>query len=159
MTVTTTTTSTGRTITSTPRPNRAAPPVRLESPARLAAAHRSASADRGQLVIRHRVVEKIARQAASEIATAGGTTGGFLGLWSRTDLSARPKAEVELSGRTASIDLTVAVSYPTPLRDAAEEVRQHVMDRVAELVGIEVSRVDVTITALHQPSSRPEGLR
>lgn len=153
------TTTTGRTTTTAIRPLRTAPPVRLESPARLAAENRSASADRGQLVIGHRVVEKIARQAASEIAAAGGTIGGFLGLGSRSDLSARPKAEVELSGRTASIDLTVAVAYPTPLRQAAEEVRQHVIDRVAELVGVEVTRVDVSITALHQPSSRLEGLR
>lgn len=130
----------------------------LEPPA-VRAGSRIHPADRGQLVIDHKVVEKIARQAASEVATTGGTTGGFLGLGSRTDLSALPKADVELSGQTASIDLSIAVAYPTPLRQATEQVRQHVMDRVAELVGVDVTRVDITVTALHQVPTGPAVLR
>lgn len=129
----------------------------LEPPT--AQAPRAHPADRGQLVIDHKVVEKIARQAASEVTAVGGTTGGFLGLGSRANRSALPKADVELSGQTASIDLSIAVAYPTPLRQAADQVRQHVMDRVAELVGIEVTRVDITVTTLHHAATGPGVLR
>lgn len=98
----------------------------------------------------HKVVEKIASQAAGEVATTGGSTGGVLGIGSHTDLSARPKADVELSGRTASVDLRIVVAYPTPIRRAAEQVRQHVIDRVGELAGVEVTRVEITVSALHR---------
>ncbi|HET9648484.1 MAG TPA: Asp23/Gls24 family envelope stress response protein [Microlunatus sp.] len=123
------------------------------SPSRLAAG------DRGRLVIGRNVVEKIARQAASEVATAGGRTGGVLGIGSHTDMSALPEADVELSSRTASIDLDISVAYPTPLRQTTERVRQHVMDRVAQLAGVEVSRIDITVTALHSATVMPEALR
>lgn len=105
----------------------------------------------------HKVVEKIASQAASEVATAGGSIGGVFGIGSHTDLSARPKADVELSGRTASVDLTITVAYPTPIRHAADQVRQHVVDRVGELTGVEVTRVDITVSALHRDADSSNG--
>jgi len=114
---------------------------------------------RGRLVVSRKVVEKITRKAASEVAEAGGTSGGVLGLGSRSDLSALPKADVELSGRTASIDLDISVAYPTPIRQATDRVRQHVMDRVAQLTGLEVTRVDITVTGLHRTADRPQALR
>lgn len=120
---------------------------------------RTAAARRGRLVIGHRVVEKIARQAASEVAAAGGSSGGILGVGAHTDMSALPEVDVELSGQTASIDLDIAIAYPAPLRQATEQVRQHVMDRVAEMAGIQVTRVDLTITALHREPTRQESLR
>ena len=73
----------------------------------------------------HKVIEKIAGQAASEVASAGGSSGGFLGIGSHTDLSARPKVDVELSGGTASVDLAITVAYPTPIRKVTDQVRQH----------------------------------
>ena len=108
----------------------------------------------------HKVIEKIAGQAASEVASAGGSSGGFLGIGSRTDLSARPKVEVELSGGTASVDLAITVAYPTPIRKVTGQVRQHLIDRVGELTGVEVTRVDITVSALHRDTdTRTEGLR
>jgi uncharacterized alkaline shock family protein YloU len=105
----------------------------------------------------HKVVEKIASQAAGEVATAGGITGGVLGIGSHTDLSARPKVNVELSGGTATVDLAITVAYPTPIRQAAEQVRQHVIDRVGDLTGIEVTRVDITVSALHREADTSNG--
>ena len=52
---------------------------------------------RGQTVLAARVIEKIAAQVASDESSAGGSSGGFLGIGTRADLSARPKASVELS--------------------------------------------------------------
>lgn len=95
----------------------------------------------------HKVIEKIAGQAASEVASAGGSSGGFLGFGSHTDLAARPKVDVELLGATASVHVAITVGYPTPIRKVTEQVRQHLIDRVGELTGVEVTRVDITVSA------------
>ena len=114
---------------------------------------RAAAPGRGRLIINHKVIEKIASQAASEVARAGGSSGGFLGIGSHTDLSARPKVDVELSGGTASVDLAITVAYPTPIRQVTEQVRQHLIDRVGELTGVEVTRVDITVSAFHREAN------
>lgn len=103
---------------------------------------------RGQLVVSRLVVEKIASQAAVEIAAAGGRSGGFLGIGSHANLSSRPKVNVDLSGHTATIAVAVAIAYPSPIAAAAVQVRRRIMSRVGELAGIQVTRVDVTITML-----------
>lgn len=114
---------------------------------------RADRAARGSLVLARQVVEKIAGQAAAEIASAGGRSGGFLGFGTHTDLSARPKVDVSLFGRTATIEMAVAVAYPTSIRRSTERVRRQVVQRVKELAGVEVTRVDITLTALHRPTS------
>ena len=107
-----------------------------------------------------KVVEKIAGQAASEVAAAGGRTGGVFGIGAQPDLSARPRVEVELTGKTATIAIAVAIAYPTPIRRATDRVRRHVIDRVGSLAGVEVTRVDITVTAFQATDDpEPETLR
>ena len=89
----------------------------------------------------HKVIEKIASQAASEVARAGGSSGGFLGIGSHTDLSARPKVDVELSGGTASVDLCDHRGLSDSDSQGHRAGRQHLIDRVGELTGVEVTRV------------------
>lgn len=116
-------------------------------------------ARRGKLVMAAKVVEKVAAQAASE-AAAGGRSGGLLGIGAKTDLSARPKVDVDLSGTTATIDVEVAVAYPTPIRQATEQVRTHVIDRVHQLTGVTVTRIDIDVTGFHPVADhRQEKLR
>lgn len=107
------------------------------------------AASRGKLVMAAKVVDKIAAQAASEVAAAGGVSGGVLGIGAKTDLSARPKVDVHLSGKTATVDVEVAVAYPTSIRLATDRVRSHIIDRVGALTGVEVTRVDIDVTAFH----------
>ncbi len=104
---------------------------------------------RGSLVIDKLAVERIASRAASESGSTGGVSGGFLGLGAQGDLSAAPTAEVELIGRTAIVGLDLTVAYPMPIRDATDHVRHHVMERVLDLTGVEVTRVDITVAVLH----------
>ncbi len=104
---------------------------------------------RGRLVLDKQVVEKIAGQVASEIGAAGGRSGGFLGIGAHSDLSARPKVDVELAGRTATLEIAIAVAYPVSLRQATDRVREQVTRRVHALTGVEVTRVDITVVALH----------
>jgi uncharacterized alkaline shock family protein YloU len=103
---------------------------------------------RGRLVLHEKVVKKIAAQAAGEASVTGGSSGGFLGIGSRPDFSARPRAEVELSGNIATLSVTVGLRYPVPLRQATEELRQRIMDRVTALTGLDVRQVDITVSWL-----------
>lgn len=105
---------------------------------------------RGRLTLEKKAVERIAAQAASESDSGrtGGVAGGFLGFGTHADLSARPGATVELIGRTAHVTVEVTVAYPTPIRAATDAIRQHVTARVHELTGVQVTRVDITVTAL-----------
>lgn len=110
---------------------------------------------RGRLVLAKQVVEKIAGQVASEVSAAGGRSGGFLGIGTHTDLSARPKVDVELAGRTAALAIEIAVAYPVSIRQATDRVRDQVTHRVGQLTGVEVTRVDITVVALHPGATTP----
>ena len=108
--------------------------------------------DRGSTVMSRKVIEKIAGQIAKDETYAGGSSGGFLGIGARADLSARPQAQVELAGNIASLRVEVGFPYPVPLRQATEQLRDRVASRVTELTGVEVRQVDVTVSWL-----RPHG--
>ncbi len=88
---------------------------------------------------------------------AGGTSGGFLGIGTHTDLSARPKVEVELYGKSATVALDLSIAYPTPIRPATDRVRHHLIERVQALAGVEVTRVDITVTAFHADTEDETG--
>jgi uncharacterized alkaline shock family protein YloU len=103
---------------------------------------------RGQTVLAAKVIEKIAGQVASDESSAGGSSGGFLGIGTRADLSARPKASVELSGNIATLSVEVGMQYPVPLRQATEELRRRIATRVTELTGVDIRQVDIRISWL-----------
>lgn len=103
---------------------------------------------RGRLVLAERVVEKIAAQAASEVASTAGRSGGFLGLRGGRAAGARPTVDVALSAESADLDLAVGIAYPGSLRRAAAELREHVTARVEALTGVDVRRVDIDVTFL-----------
>lgn len=103
---------------------------------------------RGRLEIAEKVVEKIASRAAGELEAVGGPAGGFLGIGHHPELAVRPKASVQLSGQVATIELTVGVRYPVPLRRTGEELRQRVRSQVTNLTGIDVRQVDIEISWL-----------
>lgn len=126
---------------------RSTPPEKGSSPTR----------SRGRLVLEKKVVERIAARAASEADSGGtgGESGGFLGFGTHSDLTARPGTTVELVGRTATISIEVTVAYPTPIRQATDAVRRRVVDRVQELTGVEVTKVDIIVTALRAADPVP----
>lgn len=99
-----------------------------------------------------RVLEKIASQVARDETAAGGTSGGFLGIGSKADFTARPEASVELAGNIASLWVKVGLPYPVPLRTATQELRERIAGRVTDLTGVQVRQVDVTVAWL---SPRP----
>lgn len=103
---------------------------------------------RGHTVLANKVIEKISSQVASDEAVAGGSSGGFLGIGARADLTARPKVSVQLSGNMATLSVEVGMLYPVPLRQATEDLRQRIRTRVTELTGVEVRHVDIKVSWL-----------
>ncbi|MDN5724420.1 MAG: Asp23/Gls24 family envelope stress response protein [Propionibacteriales bacterium] len=112
---------------------------------------------RGRLEIAERAVVKVARQVANEVAGAGGHSGGVLGIGGQADLSARPEVDVQLSGRTATLRVTVGLAYPAPLRQMTERIREHIVARVPALTGIDVHRVDIEVAWLVPGATRISG--
>jgi uncharacterized alkaline shock family protein YloU len=112
----------------------------------------STTTSRGTTVIAEKVFEKIAGQAASEVTTSRGRTGGVLGIGSDADPDARPKVDVDLSADSVDLDLAVGIAYPGSVRSAAQQVRDRVASRVHELTGVAVHRVDIDVTFLTTPT-------
>ncbi len=110
-------------------------------------------AQRGSLVIEKKAVERIVRQVASESAQTGGTSGGVLGMGAHSDPTASPDASVELMGQSANVAVNATISYPTPIREATNQMRERIVARVKEMTGIDVTRVDITVNGLHRATS------
>lgn len=104
---------------------------------------------RGATTIPAAVVARIAAQAASEVPHVGSAAGGVLGLGARRDFGTAPAAECDLYGRAAVLRLDVGIAFPLPLAEVLESLREHVSARVAHLTGLDVSRLDVTVSWLH----------
>lgn len=119
-----------------------------------ASASRSNSSEprtRGKLILSEQVIGKIASQSASEVAAAGGETGGFLGIGQHSDLGARPTVDVELREKSADLFISVALPYGMSIRRTTQEVRDRVSRRVEQLTGVAVHRVDVDVSMLVLP--------
>lgn len=108
---------------------------------------------RGSTSVPAKVVARIAEQVASEVPHIGAAAGGVLGVGARRDFDSRPSATCELYGRTAVLRLDVGIDFPSPLTPALSALREHVREQVEHLTGLEVGRLDVTVSWLH-PASR-----
>lgn len=105
--------------------------------------------ERGSLSIEDTVVEKVAAAAAGEIDGVGGAARRVLGVPTGSDDGdGRPRVSARVTGRTAALDVRLAVDYPASVRATTEAVRSHLRDRVHALTELTVSRVDVSVAAL-----------
>ncbi|GAA3231209.1 Asp23/Gls24 family envelope stress response protein [Nonomuraea helvata] len=95
---------------------------------------------RGRTQVAGRVVSKIACCAAAEVPEVREVHLGNL-PWTRS-------SSAEVRGDQAAVRLTVSLAYPSPLRAVAARLREHVIDRVATQTGLNVTRLDVTVTDL-----------
>lgn len=115
---------------------------------------------RGETVIGPAVVEKIAARAASEVDGVGGVVRTGLGRlipWSLEGGSAA-RAHAEMSGKAdgeVSLDLSVNVVYPHPVATVTNQVRARVAERLLEMCGVRVARLDISVPALVAEPSRP----
>lgn len=94
---------------------------------------------RGRTEIADKVAARIAVRSAAELpevlrVTEGGPP------WAHA-------SGAKVDEGTVLVHLSVTVAYPAPLRTLSERIRDHVASRVAELTGLPVGRVDLTIEA------------
>lgn len=110
-----------------------------------------APADRGQLVVAAKVIEKTAHWVASFVPGIGSHKGG------KAQFDSAPKIAVHLDGGRAYLEVEAAVEYPRPIGDTTEALRTRLVDEVSRMTGVEVTRVDIRVTRiarqLHQPRS------
>ncbi|MEU8359561.1 Asp23/Gls24 family envelope stress response protein [Nonomuraea sp. NPDC048882] len=95
---------------------------------------------RGRTEISDRAITKIACGAAMEVPEVRDARPRGL-PWTRTSGGA-------VHGNQAALRLNVSVGYPSPLHAVARRLREHVTRRVAAHTGLDVTRLDITMTDL-----------
>jgi uncharacterized alkaline shock family protein YloU len=111
----------------------------------------------GTITVADAAVRKLAAQAAVEIPDAGAAAprvlgrsvpgAGHLGVRG-TSLTALPKVSARVDGSVALIEIALSVRWAAPIPRVTEDVRRHVRHRVAELTGLRVPEVSITVTDL-----------
>lgn len=112
---------------------------------------------RGNTTVADGVVAKIAGIAIQEIEgvhALGGGAARALGTLrekvGQKDLT--QGVSVEVGQTQVAVDVTLVVEYPYPLQQVADNARDAVYNAVEDLVGMEVTEVNITITDIHVPS-------
>ncbi|MFC8041000.1 Asp23/Gls24 family envelope stress response protein [Paenarthrobacter sp. NPDC057355] len=116
---------------------------------------------RGATTVADGVVAKIAGIAIQEIpgvhALGGGAARAIGNLREKVgqkDLT--QGVSVEVGQTQVAVDVTLVVEYPHPLQEVADNARDAVYTAIEDLVGMEVTEVNVTITDIHVPSEDSE---
>ncbi|MBC7725504.1 MAG: Asp23/Gls24 family envelope stress response protein [Burkholderiaceae bacterium] len=111
----------------------------------------------GTTTIKDGVVSKVAGIAARSVAgvhdLGGGAAraiGAIRGAMNQNDLT--QGISVEVGETQVAVDVNLVAEYPVPLQGIADGVRAAVTDAVENLVGMEVTEVNVTINDVHLPS-------
>lgn len=110
-------------------------------------------ADRGTLAVADRVVERIAGYAVTLVPNVTAAPRRVLGVnigGARPQDSAAVDARVE--GATATVEATIAVRWPTSVREAANQVRQQIRDEVTRITDVHVDHVDLDVASMKMPS-------
>jgi uncharacterized alkaline shock family protein YloU len=115
------------------------------------------SSERGATTISDAVVSKVAGIAALEVEgiEMGGATsrtvGGFLDSWTGSGGRQARGVSVEVGEQEAAIELSMAVEYPKSIPQISEAVRNNVINRVENLVGLNVVEVNITVNDILLP--------
>lgn len=102
---------------------------------------RSHPSGRGRTEIATKAVEHIATIAALEVDGVARTGNDLEKLVGRR----LPKATATVAGSRTSLRVEVATTWPRSLPGTAAAVRARVTDRVHELTGMNIDRVDVEV--------------
>ena len=105
----------------------------------------------GTIQIAARIVAALARDTARmvpgvRVALGRSTNSKLAGLAESATFQHRhPHAVVGVLGRTAVVDLAVAVTYGTPVHEVAREIQQHVIATLRDHIGLQAVAVNVTV--------------
>jgi uncharacterized alkaline shock family protein YloU len=105
---------------------------------------------RGTLRIHDRVVEKVAGHAVTTIPDAAAAPRRVLGM---TVSAARPddeaaKVTATVHGDSVTVAATVAVSWPSPIRQVVAQLGQRIRDDISLHTGLSVDRIDLDVVSL-----------
>ena len=121
-------------------------------------------AERGRTTIADEVVEKIAGIAAREVPGVYDLGGDAARLVSAVrerlhlgEESAAQGVSVRLEGRQAEITVVIVIEYGFQVFSVTEKVREKVISSVENLLGVEVTAVDVTVDDIHIADETPSG--
>ncbi|OUE07561.1 Asp23/Gls24 family envelope stress response protein [Clavibacter michiganensis] len=113
----------------------------------------------GKNTIADGVVEKVAGIAARQVpgvhdlgngaARAVGAIRNVIGQQDRGQ-----GVSVEVGETQVAVDITLIAEYPVDLQQVADDVRKSVTDAIDQVVGMEVTEVNVTITDVNLPSDK-----
>jgi len=98
-------------------------------------------ADRGTLHIADHVVELIAGRAALEVdrvVATGGRLDQVVG-------HRYPRVSTTIAGQRVRVGVKVALTWPAPVAAVVQDVREVVRTRLAEMTGMQIDTVDVTV--------------
>ncbi|MEJ8282519.1 Asp23/Gls24 family envelope stress response protein [Curtobacterium citreum] len=112
---------------------------------------------KGKTIIDDTVVAKVAGIAARDVpgvfALGGNAARAFGAIRDAIGSSALGQGvRVEVGETQVAVDLTIVVDYPTPMMDVATAVRAAVTNAVTELVGLEVTEVNIAINDVNIPA-------
>ncbi len=115
---------------------------------------------RGGLTVAAGAVERIAARAITELDGIGGAASRVLGIAvGGEDLDQGAKVSANVTATTAALDVRLSVKYPLSVRATTKTAREHLLHRVGELSGLTVTRVDITVTALHSAETETRRVR
>ena len=116
--------------------------------------------ERGGTRIEDSVVSKIAGIAAQEVdgvRMGGGTSQAIGGLLSRVPVGSTGSGgqsrgvSVEVGEVEAAVDATLTVAYGRSIPQVAEAVRRNIINRVENLVGLNVTEVNISVNDVFFP--------
>jgi uncharacterized alkaline shock family protein YloU len=119
--------------------------------------------EQGTITISSRVVAKLAARAVVEVPDAGAAAPRVLGRSvvgphalgvRQTSLTGLPKVTADVDGSRVMLDMAISVRWPASVPAVTTAVRDHVTGRVAELTGLTVTEVAISVTdlATHLPA-------
>lgn len=115
---------------------------------------------RGLTTIAEHAVERIAVQLLTEVENVGGAARRMLGVTvGGEDPDRDAQVTARITGGTVALEVRFSVTYPASVSRTTENARSHLIRRVEELTGTEVSQVDIVVTALHSDATNARRVR
>lgn len=119
----------------------------------------------GAIRIAARIVAAMARDAARtvpgvRVVLGRSTQDRLAALAARATIRHRhPHAAVGVLGRTAAVDLAVAVTYGDPVQEIARDIQRHVITALRDNLGLQSVTVNITVDDIFddEPSPVPPG--
>jgi len=122
-----------------------------------AAAKNTSSAAAGKNTIAEGVVSKVAGIAAREVRGvhdlgngAARAIGAIRNVINQQDRG--QGVSVEVGEKQVAADIVIVAEYPVELQKVADDVRASVTEAISQVVGMEVTEVNVTISDVYIPS-------